>query len=198
LLLPEVEVGDQRPDQHQISVSFHQAFGGELGEVDRLADATPLGGGGGDTEQVGDGSGAEEGGPETSHRRLCRFVTHGGAVDEQGPHPGARPGSGPEPGRRHDARGWRGIHLDGRTGISTEFPGRRGGHTRLISNNSSWVQETRLRAAKQIYGGSPPVARSNTLILIRITVSLSMSEPASGRVKTIEFDLSRSLVTTES
>ena len=119
------EEGDARPDQHEVPIARDQSLRGEKGEVDRLAEAPLAVGGGDQAEEVGHRTRSDDRGPEPADGGVGRGMAGGVPVEEQGGDP--RPRQDGWSGRR-GARGWRGIHLDGRTGISTEGPGHRNGH----------------------------------------------------------------------
>ena len=100
-----------------------------LEQVQGTAEAPPLAGGGGEAEQVGDRSRADQGGPVAADHGIVGGVP-GVAVGrrEAGADVGAGDGGGAEAGDLRRPRNRRGFQRDGRTGVSLEGPGGCGGH----------------------------------------------------------------------
>jgi penicillin-binding protein 1A len=124
LLLPEM--GYPRGDRHRGRPPLDESLCDQHGEVDRLAHHSTVPSRCDEPEQIGDGAGPDDGGPEATNRRVRRVMAHPRIDAEERLDPPPRDDRGPRD--RCCARGWRDFHLDGRTGISTDEPGRGNGH----------------------------------------------------------------------
>lgn len=129
------------PDQDPAGPKAEQVLTGQLGQVAGTADAAVLGGRLNEPEQIGHRSRSDGGHPEAEDIGMVRWVADRSQRILQQPRcdPGANGCGRPQDAR--SVRGWRGVHLDGRTSISMDAPGRWGNlHTKLISNKASYMQ----------------------------------------------------------
>lgn len=125
--MPVAQVGNPRPHPDDGPGTHDQPFGREYAQMHWLAERPSGVRCGDEPEKVGDGSGPDHGRPEPTHCRVRGVVARSGVVEGHRSYETPWYGRWSERGRR-GARGWRGFHLDGRTGISTEEPGHRDGH----------------------------------------------------------------------
>ena len=128
-LLAVVESGDSGGDQDGLAVAVDQAFGQQAGQVQGSAEARAPARGGGVAEKVGDGAGADLGGPVAADGGVVGVVAGVAVVlGQAGVDVRAGNGGGAQGDDLRCPRSWRGFHGDGRTVISTDGPGGCGGH----------------------------------------------------------------------
>jgi len=122
--LAEVRHSGTHPDHR--TGALDQALGGEDAQVEGLAQRPARVRRRDQPQQVGDRSWPDDSGPIATDGRVLGRMARCRRFEGDGPDQAA--GDGGRADGRRGARGWRGFHLDGRTGILTEEPGHRDGH----------------------------------------------------------------------
>jgi len=116
------EGGDPGVDEDVVASSLDESLPQQDRQMDGTPDRPAMVGGGGQAEEIGHGTGSDQGYPEPAHQGIIGGMSGPAGVDQSGADPG--PGQG---GRSNigllRTRDWRGIHRHGRTVISTEGPG---------------------------------------------------------------------------
>jgi hypothetical protein len=149
-------------DEHVATVPVGEPLREQEPEMLRPPDATAGAGGGGEAEQVGNRARSDDSRPESSDCGIVWGVSRCRLSGEERADPGtgecghpALPRLGGEDLR--SARVWRGVRVDGRTVISTEEPGRCGGHAIYIQITAITNKRVPLSARKDSLAG--PAAR---------------------------------------